>query len=205
MTAGPEAAVSREEGSVAKAALRRAYHTTLRLLHPARRRLAERDLRTRAPVRSVLFVCHGNVCRSPYAEYHFRRAMRVRGGMIDCRSAGFIGPGREAPVHAIEGAFRRGHDVTAHRSELIEASPLRDADLVVVMAPDQARKYTAGFRPRGRVLVLGDLDTQPIVRRTIQDPWNREPAVFDECFARIERCVERLAELIDHTSTEGKE
>ena len=85
----------------------------------------------------------------------------------------------------------------AHRSELIEESNFQDADLIVVMSADQARVYRARFTAANYVVVLGDLDPQPIDRRTILDPWNQGSEVFDDCYTRLDRCVRRLAELVD--------
>jgi protein-tyrosine-phosphatase len=46
------------------------------------------------------------------------------------------------------------------------------------------------------VLVLGDLDPQAIDTRTIRDPVNQPRAVFEESYARIERCVRALERAI---------
>jgi hypothetical protein len=46
------------------------------------------------------------------------------------------------------------------------------------------------------VLVLGDLDPDPIVARTILDPWNGAADVFDESYARIDRCTRMLVQLM---------
>src|SRR2546427_12540743 len=51
-----------------------------RLLHPWRRRAARETLRTRA-LRSILVVCHGNICRSPVAAALLRQEI----GRASCR------------------------------------------------------------------------------------------------------------------------
>jgi protein-tyrosine phosphatase len=178
--------------------LRDAYHGLNRLLHPVRRRLAEGSLKGHPLPSSVLFVCHGNVCRSPYAEYIFRNSLSDSGKeRMRIQSAGFIGPGRQPPDEALQAAQRRGIDMQAHRSQLIAESALRNADLVVVMAAEQARAFRAQFNARGSILILGDLDPESIDRRTIQDPWGCGAEIFDDCYARIDRCVERLVAIVD--------
>ncbi|MFW6193280.1 MAG: hypothetical protein ACOC83_07315, partial [Gemmatimonadota bacterium] len=88
-----------------------------RVLHPLRRRRARREVRTSAFAGPVLFVCQGNICRSPYAAGAFLRALpdgwRTR---VAVSSAGFVGPGRGSPTTALRVASRRGVDLTAHRS-----------------------------------------------------------------------------------------
>ena len=60
--------------------------------------------------------------------------------------------------------------------------------------PAQRREVCDRFgRARRDVLVLGDLDPERVETRTIRDPVERPPAVFEQTYARIERCVRELA------------
>src|SRR5690606_20012872 len=80
-----------------------------RRLHGFRHRRVLRRLAAMAAPRSVLFVCHGNICRSPYAEHRFRATVAVLGAAAPrAGSAGFIGPDRPAPDEAIAAAAGRG-------------------------------------------------------------------------------------------------
>ena len=66
------------------------------------------------------------------------------------------------------------------------------------MAPEQARGIRRRFRDSAsRVLILGDLDPLAPPTRTIIDPWGQPPDVFDESYARITRCVDELARLLN--------
>jgi protein-tyrosine-phosphatase len=164
-----------------------------RLLHPARRRAAARALARLAPVRRVLFVCHGNICRSPYAA---ARARQLLPPTIAVESAGFIGPDRPSPPEAVAVAAERGIDLGPHRSQLIEIAHLREVDLVVVMDAQQRRRLvTARHDLRGRVVLLGDFDPEPATTRTVPDPVEQPAEVFRTCYDRIDRCVGALAAL----------
>jgi|CeladaMinimDraft_18_1061708.scaffolds.fasta_scaffold00085_25 protein-tyrosine phosphatase len=180
-------------------------HGPDRLLHRWRRRRAWSRLAAR-PVTSVLVVCHGNICRSPYGEAALRAALppflRDR---IRVFSAGFLGPGRPAPLEAIEVAARRGLDLRPHRSRPLDVDLVRGADLIVVMEPGQARRIQVvyGVDPDA-VLVLGDLDPLPIETRAIRDPVLQPVEVFEECYARIDRCVAVLAKAIAVQPYEGR-
>src|SRR5690348_12958772 len=70
----------------------------------------------------VLFVCTGNICRSPTAAGVFRTMARVAGfaDAFRIESAGtFEGHvGRPASMLAIEAAKRRGYDISTHRARL---------------------------------------------------------------------------------------
>lgn len=183
------------ERPVVAGLLTRVRRTPDRLLHPFRRRKALDALRRRPRPRMLLVVCHGNICRSPFAAALLRRALGPRGVRVE--SAGFVGPDRAAPPNAVVVAARRGVDLSDHRSRLLTADVVGAADLLVVMEAQQGRAVCDRFGrwPRD-VIVLGDLDPGPIETRTIQDPIEQGPDVFEASYARIERCVRQLASLI---------
>lgn len=142
----------------------------------------------------MLFVCYGNICRSPYAAEAFTRL--IGGGPpIRVASAGFVGPGRSSPPEAQAVARTRGIDLAGHRSQLITAPLLAEYDVVIVMSSDHRRDLARRFGRRSGVLLLGDLDTRAIETRTITDPFNRPEQVFAEVYDRIDRCLGRLWEV----------
>jgi protein-tyrosine phosphatase len=178
--------------------LRELRHVPDQLLHPLRGLAVWRNVHRHGAPRSVLFVCQGNVCRSPFAAAAFARALPAPFDQtVRTASAGFIGPGRTPPERALAAALRCDIDLSAHRSELIRADSARAADVIVVMSAEQgmAMRFRFGVL-RATVVVLGDLDPLPITGRTIRDPWNSGAAVFDEVYARIDRCVRELARLV---------
>ncbi len=108
-------------------------------------------------------------------------------------SAGFIGPGRPSPENALEVAARRGVDLSAHRSQLVTPRHWAGTDLVVVMEPGQRLQLETLFGREGRaVLVLGDLDPDPVTGRSIADPVEQPESAFEDSYARIDRCVDTL-------------
>jgi len=166
-----------------------------RLLHPLRRRRALEALRRRPPPVTILVVCHGNICRSPFGAAVLMRALASGGVRVE--SAGFIGPNRSCPPQAVTVAARRGVDLSGHRSQPLTAALANAADLIVVMDPAQARVICGNFgRLLRDVLVLGDLDPVATGTRTIRDPVDRGVDVFEESYARIERCVAEMVQAL---------
>jgi protein-tyrosine phosphatase len=170
--------------------LRLLRHAPDRLAHGIRRERALKQLAALAEVRGVLVVCHGNVCRSPYAALALRRRLEANGDVIQVASAGFVGPNRAPPTDAVAVAGARGTDLTAHRSQLLSRSLLDAATVVLVMNTRQ-RATISARRPEltGRIIVLGDLDPQPISTREIVDPWGRSRETFEDSYNRIDRCM----------------
>lgn len=94
-----------------------------------------RELSGKDKVR-ILFVCLGNICRSPAAEGIFRNMVEESGlqNHFEIDSAGLYGghageqPDRRMRIHA----FQRGYSLT-HRSRPVKSSDFADFDLVVAM------------------------------------------------------------------------
>jgi protein-tyrosine-phosphatase len=72
---------------------------------------------------------------------------------------------------------------------------VQTADLVVVMDAGQAMRLVRSFGASlEKTLVLGDLDPEPIQRRTITDPVDLGEDVFADTYARIDRCIRVLVD-----------
>jgi len=165
------------------------------LLHRLRRRRALEALRRRPAPAAVLVVCHGNICRSPFAAALLAADLAPAGVRVD--SAGFIVPNRRCPPEAVTVAARRGVDLSAHRSNLLTADLVRTADLIVVTDPAQGRAIRDRFGRLPRdILVLGDVDPAATATRVIRDPVDQGVEVFEESYAQIERCVAELVRVL---------
>lgn len=82
----------------------------------------------------VLFVCLGNICRSPAAQGIMEHICGARGIGVDCDSAGFYGghAGDLPDRRMREAAWQRGYRLD-HRARRIRLSDLDDFDIVVGM------------------------------------------------------------------------
>jgi protein-tyrosine-phosphatase len=165
----------------------------LRLRH--RRALAEARAATArrlaaGPMRRVLLICYGNICRSAFVHVYLRDRHLAAG--FELRSAGFHPKsGRETPlVHQrlIRGAF--GVDMSSHRSALVGEHDLVWADTIVLMDRanwEDLRK--AGARPE-KLVWLGALDDGPL---EIEDPYALPEQQAHGIFSRLADCASRLA------------
>jgi protein-tyrosine-phosphatase len=139
---------------------------------------------------SLMFVCLGNVCRSPYAE---RVASRSAPRSVIIASGGFIRPGRTPPDRALEAASARGVEHSDHRSRVVNDALLAQAGAIFVFDRFNARDVRSTGRPSAdRVFWLGDFDPEWTGKRAIIDPWGRSLSEFSTTFERIERCVESM-------------
>ena len=90
---------------------------------------------------NLLFVCTGNICRSPLAEVIARAEADARGWTeVACASAGtFAFPGQPASGPGVAVAAAHGLDLAAHASLELSLELLEWADLVIGMEASHAR------------------------------------------------------------------
>ena len=136
--------------------------------------------------KKIIFACHGNICRSPFAS-QVLGDMRIQG--ITCYSAGcFPLEGRSTPDAAIAAAARLGIDLSTHRSHVMTPSDVEAADLILVFDRrnvDEMEGLFAGARSKLRY--LGDLD--PAQSLEITDPYGSSVEEFLKCYERIRRII----------------
>jgi low molecular weight protein-tyrosine phosphatase len=153
-----------------------------------RRRRGEPDLPA-GPIRQVLVVCLGNICRSPFAA----GLLASRHPELAVRSGGLLaGGGRRADVAARRSAARFGVDLGSHASHSVVAQDVDWADLVLAMEGHHWAELARCWpHERPKLRVLGDFLSEPPY--TIHDPWGLGQEVFDLTFQRIEAAVRRIS------------
>jgi protein-tyrosine phosphatase len=138
----------------------------------------------------ILFVCLGNICRSPAAE-GVTRAMAAERGMdlaLDSASTGDWHIGRPPHPPMVAAARARGHDLSGLRARQVVPGDFARFDLILAM--DRANLAALErLRPRGSAtpvrLFLGDAE--------VPDPW------FDGGFdAALDLIETGSARLLDH-------
>ena len=143
----------------------------------------------------VIFVCQGNICRSPFAEHLLRARPRGAAGAIRVSSAGLLPiPGRPAPPAAQTAARAFGIDLALHRSRNFDDTVVGPGDLVLVF--DEASFSSALDRHpglAGSIVSLGALlpDVGPI-----PDPHGHGLDTFLETYRRIELALAQFVELL---------
>lgn len=157
-----------------------------------RRLLRRRLLKACGEARTVAFICHGNICRSPFAARLARlwaaRSWVVLEGGTGVRSNG---PPRSSPSIAQTVAPRHGVDLRDHRAQRATADLLRRADLVLAF-DDLHRREALAILPEvaSKLHLLGAaLPDGPIM---IADPDGGDEAAFEHAYERIAAAVKAI-------------
>jgi low molecular weight protein-tyrosine phosphatase len=157
----------------------------------------------------ILFVCLGNICRSPMAEGVLRRVAQEAGMAhlfeIDSAGMGDWHKG-EAPDHRAQKAARdRGADISGQSARKVELEDFDDFDLVLAMDGSNIADLYDIAPHAARDKIRRFLDYAPHVgTRDVPDPYYGGPAGFDHALDLIEAAAQGLlAALTQETDKKG--
>lgn len=97
----------------------------------------------------------------------------------------------------MEVAAERGVSTTDHRSQVVSKESLAAADAVFIFDRfNVLRLREVASVSADRVFWLGDFDPEWAGKRAIIDPWGKPLDEFERTFARIERCIDDVIEVV---------
>ena len=145
----------------------------------------------------VLFVCTGNICRSPTAEGVLRAKVEAAGlgDSVEVDSAGLEGwhVGGPPDARAIEEAARRGYDITAQRARKFARGDFESFDLILAMDRGHLRLMERIAPADGGAELRLFLDcSEDMQGEDVPDPYYGGPADYVLVLDLIERGVAGL-------------
>jgi protein-tyrosine-phosphatase len=138
----------------------------------------------------VLFLCKGNICRSPFAA---RRAAQLWPADVAITEAGtYPVPDRRSPEVARLAAAGMHVDLESHRSTVVTRPLVDRAGVIIVFDWRNLDEITTRWpHIRKKVFLLGELTPG---RTTIIDPFGKPARVCDEVYRQIEASLTHIAE-----------
>jgi protein-tyrosine phosphatase len=152
-------------------------------------------------MKRVLFVCTGNICRSPTAEGVFRKLVADAGltGRIAIDSAGTHGyhVGEPPDRRAQAAARRRGYDLSRLRARCVARDDFERFDLVLAMDREH-HEILAGLAPPSaehKVKLMMEFGRRS-ARAEVPDPYYGGPDGFELVLDLLEDAAEGLLETL---------
>lgn len=134
-------------------------------------------------INNILFLCYGNIYRSPFAEYYTRTVLNSNASPA-ITSAGFHDKtGRRTPEPFQMLAAEKSINLSGHRSRLVNKDMLANADLIVIMDRwNWENLYTAYDSYLNKVVWLGAFGNAGI---EIVDPYGKSGSEAKKIMERI--------------------
>lgn len=148
----------------------------------------------------ILFICHGNICRSPMAEMVFKDMVKKAGlsddFFIDSAATDYDEIGKAMHSGTVRELEMHGVPYTDHRARIVTKEDYDLFDLLVIMDDENARhlKRITGNDVKGKVKYLMSFAGK---KRSVADPWYT--GNFDETWRDINEGCRALLEAVRET------
>jgi RpiB/LacA/LacB family sugar-phosphate isomerase len=150
-------------------------------------------------MKTILFICTGNVCRSPMAEALFRRATNGR-GEFRVLSAGIGAMDGQPPTpHSVQAMRELGVDISAQRSRMLTAELVRQADFIFGMTHGHVDTIALLYpQAAEKAFLLREFDEAlgPF-EKDISDPIGSPYEIYVHCRDQIEQGIAALLKFME--------
>jgi len=150
-------------------------------------------------MKTILFICTGNVCRSPMAEGIFRQAVQGRGN-YRVISAGLGAMEGQAPsAHAVEAVRELGIDISRQRSRMLTPQLVTQADYIFGMTHSHVDTVMLLYpQAAEKTFLLREFDdTLDPFEKDISDPIGGSYEIYMNCRDQIEQGIVSLLRFVE--------
>ena len=150
-------------------------------------------------ISNILFVCIGNICRSPFAHGLFTKQMRIEGDKgFHAESAGLLAlPGNSATFLAQKVAVEHGVDLAGHKAKRLSQELVDWSELILVMEKSHKDELLVDFpEATDKTFLMRSFARYGSRNRGIADPYGLQYDAYRFCYLDIEDAVLGLVDYL---------
>src|SRR5687767_2871934 len=154
-------------------------------------------------MKTILFVCTGNICRSPMAEGLFRHAVKGRGEYrVFSAGVGAV-DGQPPSVNAVKACKELNIDISRQRSRMLTSELVNQADYIFGMTHGHVDAVMLLYpQAAEKTFLLREFDeTLDPFEKDISDPIGGSYEIYADCRDQIEQGIVSLLTFIEQTNT----
>src|SRR5207249_8304985 len=152
-------------------------------------------------MKTILFVCTGNVCRSPMAEGIFRQAVKGRGDYRVLSAGLGAMEGQPPSAYAVQAVRELGIDISGQRSRMLTPELVQDADFIFGMTHNHIDTVILLYpQAADKTFLLREFDeTLDFFEKDISDPIGGSYEVYLNCRDQIEQGIVSLLRFLERS------
>lgn len=145
---------------------------------------------------SIMFVCSGNICRSPMAHYYMQKKVNDLGKeeeyyITSCGTEAYSE--NKATNDAIYSISKYGVNMINHRATNLEEANIEEADYIICMTKMHYRVVIEKYpKLTDKVYILKQMVIDKKEYIDIDDPWGLDLQVYSGCAEEITQSVDKL-------------
>ncbi len=148
-------------------------------------------------MKRILFVCAGNTCRSPMAEYLLKDKIEKRNlkDKMDVKSAGmFVSENSEKPSALASKVLMEEYkvDMSAHHPQMINIDLIMESDLILCMEEAMAVYLRANLHNVDSIMIIDSLKTYLGETGDVSDPYGGDENTYKNSASEINELIELL-------------
>lgn len=141
--------------------------------------------------KSILVICTGNICRSPYGEFKLKQLLPdlvITSAGVATEKSGL--QDKPADAMAIDIAAEFGADISSHKAKQVTAELVEQYDLILAMERNQLEQLCELIpTARHKTFLFGHW----VGVSTIDDPYRKDQHAFRQAFTTINSAAESWA------------